>query len=137
MAHLTRSIARGALSRVRAGEPVESLTSLRTAADIGGRPAAELMLNCWCDTAITARGNHHPGKLARPGWPSPCGQYVLTDADRIDPPARWAGRYLTARWVSDTDMTSDLIASATNTQLTANATALLELAAQWLNLCQR
>lgn len=137
MAHLIRSIAQGALRRVRAGEPIEFLTSLWSAATIGGRPAAELMLNHWCDAAIDARGRHTPSEPARPGWPSPCGRYLLTDADRIAPPARWAGRYLTARWIGDTDMTTDLIASATNTQLATNAAALLELTAQWINLCQR
>lgn len=137
MAHLIRSIAQGALRRVRAGEPIESLTSMWAAANIGGRPATELMLTYWCDAAIDVRGHHSLGEPASPGWPSPCGRYVLTDADRIAPPARWAGRYLTARWIGDTDMTTDLIASAARTQLAANAAALLELAARWITLCQR
>lgn len=125
-----QAVADMALGYVRQGQITAGCMSVRQMFLLG-KHGLQVMLARWCDIASNAIGQVRRN-LRGPAWPLVNGQ-VGTDADVIDPPIRWAGRYIAAYQRGDLAMLDDLYDSCAGYQLAQGIEAVLLLTAAWLD----
>jgi len=122
-----RKVATIALHRAMEGD-------IRTAAHyisrLNGSPALQVAIMGWIDTYIArCIGNEHRGTPLPMAW-TPVETGGVRTADEVPPPARWAGRLISARLTDDEDGYNALLrAPAEGVELGDGIIALLQMVA--------
>lgn len=128
-----RILAGQVLGHARQGEWDKAGSVLNDLTEIHGAEGIEVLAFGVADTLIFHQRGSHPGQPVAPLWIDDASGRVHS-VDDVPLTRRWAGRFLAARAASDVDMCVALWNSGNDNQFTANVCALVELAAETLNM---